>query len=115
MLNRLALGLKTDNGKLSSELAEEIARLHPTLAELELRIRRSVVFAPVSGASVTEAAGACIALTGKLIASGRGNVDEIIAQMNAFNFASRKAHAEMLGLDAAEQGVERDGRCAPAR
>ncbi len=96
-------GLKAGTEKLRAEVEEEIGRLHPTLSELELRIRRSVVFAPVSGAAVTEAASACLSLTGKLIASGGGNVDEIIFQMNRFNIASRKAHAEMLGLDAAER------------
>lgn len=103
-------GLKPGNEKLRTEVEDEIVRLHPKLSEFELRIRRSVVFAPVSGAAVTKAAGACLSLTGKLIASTGGNVDEIIARLNEFNIASRKAHAEMLGLDAAEHNVAPDDR-----
>jgi len=60
-------GVKDPNGKVSTDLREEIWRLHPTLAELELRIRRSVVFAPSSGDAVTKAASECIKLTGRLL------------------------------------------------
>jgi hypothetical protein len=41
----------------------------------------------------------------------QGNLDEIIGKMNDFNLASRKAHAEMLGLRYAEQGAP-EGRSA---
>lgn len=91
-------GLKTPNDEFGTELQQEISRLHPTLSELELRIRRSIVFAPATGSAVTDASHACIALTQKLITSMHGNMDEIIGQMNNFNIASRKAHAEMLGI-----------------
>ena len=90
--------LKTPNDEFGAELQKEISRLHPTLSELELRIRRSVVFAPSTGPIVAKAAGECIKLTGALVATKKGNVDDIISKMNEFNVASRKAHAEMLGL-----------------
>ena len=93
-------GLNDPNGQFGTELQNQISHLHPTLSELELRIRRSVVFAPVRGAAVTLAAGECIRLVGALIAARKGSVDEIIIEMNRFNLASRNAHAEMLGLAA---------------
>ena len=92
-------GLQDQNGKVSTDLREEVWRLHPTLTELELRIRRSVLFAPSSGAVVTKAASECLTLTDKLFATKESNVDIIIAKMNDFNVASRSAHGEMLGLD----------------
>ncbi len=91
-------GLESPNDGLGIELQKEVHRLHPILSELELRIRRSIVFAPSTGGEVKKAASECIALTGSLIAAGRGNVDEIIGKMNNFNVASRNAHAEMLGV-----------------
>lgn len=94
----IAAGLKDPNDEFGAELQKEISRLHPTLSELELRIRRSVVFAPTAGGSVTSAAGECIALVGRLISARAGNLDQIISKMNDFNVASRKAHAEMLGV-----------------
>ena len=105
LLTALA-GLKDPNGKFGTELQEEISRLNVTLSELELRIRRSVVFAPSSWVEVTQAAKDCISLTAQLLALLKGNLDVIIInKMNEFNVASRKAHAEMLGLSAAEQGA----------
>lgn len=102
LLTALA-GMRNPNDEFGTELQKEVSRIHPTLPELELRIRRSVVFAPSTGDVVIKAAGECMALTGKLVASKKGNVDEIIGKMNEFNIASRKAHAEMLGLETAEQ------------
>ena len=91
-------GLADPNGTFGTELQQQISRLHPTLSELELRVRRSVVFAPANGASVTQASHECIALMAALIEARAGSVDDIIAKMNDFNIASRQAHAEMLGL-----------------
>ena len=92
-------GLANPDDEFGSELQKEISRrLHPNLLELELRIRRSVVFAPSTGNLVTKAASECLALTGALVASKKGNLDEIIGKMNEFNVASRNAHAEMLGI-----------------
>jgi len=96
-------GLKNPNDEFGTELQKEASRLHPNLSELELRVRRSVVFAPSTGGSVTKAARECIALTGALVAARKGNLDEIIGKMNEFNAASRKAHAEMLGINAAKK------------
>ncbi|MDA8325597.1 MAG: hypothetical protein M0033_05195 [Nitrospiraceae bacterium] len=95
-------GMKNPNDEFGTELQKEVSRLHPTLSELELRIRRSVVFAPSTGSKVIKAASECIAFIGTLVASMKGNVDEIIGKMNEFNVASRKAHAEMLGLNTAD-------------
>jgi hypothetical protein len=91
-------GLSDPNGSFGTDLQQQITRLHPILSELELRVRRSVVFAPANGARVTQAARDCIGLMGALIKARAGSVDEIIAKMNDFNTASRQAHAEMLGL-----------------
>ncbi len=91
-------GLKDPNDDFGTELQKEVSRLNSTLSELELRIRRSVVFAPIAGGSVTNSAGECIALVGKLLSSRAGNLDQIIGKMNEFNVASRRAHAEMLGV-----------------
>ncbi|MGH8352749.1 MAG: hypothetical protein ACRERY_04385, partial [Pseudomonas sp.] len=99
-------GLKNPDDEFGTELQKEISRLHPDLSELELRIRRSVVFAPLAGGPVTKTANECIVLTGALVASMQGNTDEIIEKMNEFNTASRKAHAEILGINIAEQGAQ---------
>ena len=84
---------------LELELQKELSRLHPYISELELRIRRIVVFAPKNGGSITQAANGCLGLTGTLAKLGKGNFDGIIDKMNDFNIAARAAHAEMLGLE----------------
>ncbi len=93
---------KNPNDALGTELQSEIMRLYPKIIELELRIRRSVVFAPLMGSDAKNQAAALIELIGKLNEelnkTKKGNVDKIIEKMNEFNIASRKAHAEMLGL-----------------
>jgi len=96
-------GLKDEdkNEQFGTDLQIEISQLNPTLSELELRIRRSVVFAPSCGPAVTQAAGECIRLLNTLIAARKGSFDEIIDVMNDFNVAARNAHAEMLGLQTA--------------
>ena len=93
--------LKNPDGKFGTELQEEINRLNPTLSELELRIRRSVVFAQSAGGSVTRAAHECVTFTGELLERKEGNLDDIINEMNNFNIVSRRAHAEILGLNPA--------------
>lgn len=95
-------GLNT-NDALGVALQEEISQLNTNLLELELRIRRSVVFAPTTGGAVTKASSECMALLHNLLASKKGSLDEIIGKMNEFNLASRMAHAEMLGLNDAER------------
>lgn len=108
-------GLQDPNGKLGTEIQEEISRLNASLSELELRIRRCVVFAPRSGPVVSQAAHECISLTAQLLKSLKGNLDKIIGEMNKFNVASRRAHAEMLGLKDAEQGAPADAPQAAVR
>ena len=92
------VGLDNPDGELGSEIKEEISQLNIKLPELELRIRRSVIFAPSSGGEVVRAAKECLTLTGQLLKKKHGNLDQIISKMNEFNLASRKAHAEILGL-----------------
>jgi hypothetical protein len=81
-----------------TELQTEINQLNPRLSELELRIRRSVVFAPKARASVTQAVSACLQLAASFLQLKRGNFDEIVKEMDKFNRAARDAHQEMLGL-----------------
>jgi hypothetical protein len=90
---------KDPNTETGTKLQEEISLLLPVILELELRIRRSVVFAPTTGPAVSLAANACITLTSTLFRLRQGNLDEIIEKMNEFNVAARRAHAEMLGID----------------
>jgi hypothetical protein len=90
---------KEPNNETGTKLQNEISLLVPVILELELRIRRSVVFAPTAGPSVSRAAIECITLTHTLFRLRKGNLDEIIAKMNEFNLAARAAHAEMLGVD----------------
>lgn len=96
-------GLSDPNSTFGLEMQRQISQLTPTLSELELRVRRSVVFAPVNGAHVNKAAHECVSLLGTLLKAGAGSVDGIILKMNEFNVASRDAHAEMLGVEAAAQ------------
>jgi hypothetical protein len=90
--------LKEPNNETGTKLQTEISLLLPVILELELRIRRSVVFAPVAGPTVSLAANECIKLMETLFSLRKGNLDEIIAKMNEFNRAARLAHAEMLGV-----------------
>lgn len=106
-------GLDDPNGKRGTEMQEEVSRLNAKLSELELRIRRSVVFAPDSGSTVSRAASACLSLIAQLLNKRQGNLDEIIGKMNDFNLTSRKAHAEMLGLGYAEPNAPADAPQGP--
>jgi hypothetical protein len=92
---------KEPNNETGTNLQKEISLLLPVILELELRIRRSVVFAPVAGPAVSQAANECISLTHTLFRMRKGSLDEIIQKMNEFNVAARKAHAEMLGVHSA--------------
>ncbi len=90
---------KNPNDVLGTELQSEISmQLFPKIIELELRIRRSVVFAPITGSDAKNSSHACFELIAKLANAKGGNADEIIEEMNRFNIAARRAHAEMLGL-----------------
>lgn len=91
--------LEKPNDEFGSNLQCQISQLNVVIPELELRIRRCVVFAPSEGSAVTTAANECMQLLSALTTQRKGNLDEIIFKMNKFNMASRKAHAEMLGLN----------------
>ncbi len=107
--------LQEKNGKRGTEIQEELRGLSVRLSELELRLRRCVVFAPKAGVLVKQTAEACIALTASLVKSMEGDFDPIIDKMNEFNGASRKAHFEMLGLNDTDQGAPADARQATRR
>ena len=83
---------------LSPDVIDTLNGFHVRLSELELRIRRSMVFAPKSGMAVTASATECIHDLHALLANGGGSVDALLESMNGFNRATRSAHAEMLGL-----------------
>lgn len=92
------LVVTNSNNADNSKTATEISRLNLELSELELRIRRNVVFAPKTGGEVVISAGQCLQQLHSLLESGRGNLDDLISTMNKFNLASRRSHAEMLLL-----------------
>lgn len=87
-----------DHDKDISGVWRELYILHVSLIELELRIRRSVVFAPLSGRGVIAASHECTELVRTCVSERRGDADRIIGKVNDFNVAARRAHAEMLGL-----------------
>lgn len=91
------------NENLVISIQEEISILIPKISELDLRIRLSVVFAPKSGKNVVRAASECMSLTNGLLQTLKGNLDQIIEEMDGFNRASRDAYAEMLGLEYAKE------------
>jgi len=95
-------GLPDPNDDYGTGLQKEASQLHPTISELELRIRRCVGFAPNEGPRVEKAARACIELAGSLVTARQGSFDKIIDSMNEFNSSARRAHAEMLQILAAK-------------
>jgi len=90
-------GLQNRNDEWGLKLQDEVKNLHPKLSELELRIRRSVIFAPNSGDNVKNSANKCIQRLGQLLHNQGGNVDNVISAMNEFNHYARIAHEEMIG------------------
>jgi hypothetical protein len=104
LLNAIA-SLKSPNDEFGTSMQKELSSLHATLSELELRIRRCVVFAPTNGGTVTKTAKECIDLIGAMVRSGTGSFDVIISKMNEFNAASRLANAEMLHLQVSARGL----------
>lgn len=108
LLTALSADTQNKNTSNKAEVFEEIRRLGIRLAELELSIKRSIVFAPSRGLSVWKAVEQCMAdrkkLSAELREGKRASVDPTIETMNAFNVASREAHREMLGLVRADPG-----------
>ena len=90
--------LENPKGEAGAKLLQEIATLHQLIPELEVRIRRCVVFAPKTGSAVTRTAQECLDLIRGFLEKWQGNTDIIVSKMNEFNTASRTAHAEMLGI-----------------
>lgn len=97
-LSVLSFVVKNPNSEVASELLKELNFLNITIAELQVRIRRSVVFAEKTGLDVTQAADHSFKLLSDGLSSKKLNVEEILGKMNEFNIAARKAHEEMLGL-----------------
>ena len=91
--------LKDPSDDEGAKLHAEINLLSRNLTELELRLRRNIVFAPETGGKVIEAANKCLELIASLLNTKSGNLDDIVNQMNDFNVLARAAHAEMLGLE----------------
>ena len=82
------------------ETIMQIIAYHQQAAELELRIRRFVVFAPKYGPDTTESAQQCISRLRNLFEAGGGDPEPVIQAMAEFNVVSKKAHAEMLSIRA---------------
>jgi len=89
---------KNSGKKDYTDLEKQINDYVFQLSELELRIRRSVVFAPKTGDAADRAANECIQLVSSLLQTKSDDLDEIIEAMKKFNHAFRHAHAEMLGV-----------------
>jgi len=108
-----ALSLSRDlDGKVGTEMRNEINWLNAKLMELELRIRRNVVFSPTHGESVKRVSKEWIELMKRMLENlklktGGQNFDEIIEKINEFNRSSRQAHAEMLEIRAVEHSFKR--------
>jgi hypothetical protein len=99
-------GLEKPNDEFGSDLQRQISQLNVAIPELELRIRRCIVFAPSTGAEVAATVDECMRLLKELTVQRKGNLDEIILKMNEFNNASRTAHAEMLGLNIVQPATQ---------
>lgn len=89
--------LDDPNGEIGTPLQKENSTLHLLIGELELRIRRNVVFAPQNGSEVRATASSCFELLSKLMSAKQGNLDEIFEKVNLFNEKAKMAHAEMIG------------------
>ncbi len=84
------------NDQLGLGRQGQVNELLPVLAEHRFRILRLVVLAPPKGAEAGVAANRLFESVAKLTQARQGNVEELRCQINEFNFAARKAHAEML-------------------
>lgn len=90
--------LENKNSKCGLSMQKEINDIHITLIELELRLRRLLVFAPIYGPDTVKKAKLCLEVTANLVNARHGDTSEIISKISEFNIASRLANAEMLGL-----------------
>jgi hypothetical protein len=69
-----------------------------TLSELELRIRRAVVFAPMSGSQASLAAKKIADSVSKAYSKGEGNYNLMYKEIDSFNRLTQAVHAELLGI-----------------
>jgi hypothetical protein len=97
LLNQLQT-LSNPNGPVGTGYQNELNALNVSLPELELRIRRSVVFAPREGPQVSAAAGKSLAILFQMVKNMQGSFDALFTEMDLFNKAAKSAHAEMLGV-----------------
>lgn len=70
--------------------------LLPTLVEYYFRIQRLAVLAPSTGSTAEKAATQIVASIVKLTTARTGNLRDLRLEIDAFNYAVREAHAEML-------------------
>lgn len=91
--------LENPNGLIGTAHQNELNSLNVVLSELELRIRRSVVFAPVYGLGVSVAAKEAFAELRQMVNTMQGSFDSLHLKINLFNKAVKVAHSEMLGLN----------------
>jgi len=98
LLNQLQ-ALPNPNNPVGTEYQNELNVLNVSLSELELRIRRSVVFAPNEGPKVKAASQKSIAMLKQMVTDMQGSFDALFAEMDSFNKAVKTAHAEMLGVN----------------
>ncbi|MCX5722475.1 MAG: hypothetical protein NT179_10680 [Nitrospirae bacterium] len=103
LLNQLTI-LKDPNSEVGVKYQQELTALNASLSELELRIRRMVVFAELARADVCSTAAKVLTSLTEMVTpdkiSGRmqGSFDEQFKNMDAFNKATKNAHAEMLSV-----------------
>ena len=89
-------GFANPNDERGTRYQQECSDLFPTIAELGLRIRRMVPFAPKNGGTVKEKASAILETLSNMVRERRGNMDEIIRLIAEFNDAVKLAHSEIL-------------------
>ncbi len=96
--------LEDPNNERGTRYQNECSDLFPKIAELELKIRRMIFFAPQSGQSVRENASAIFNTLGDMIRNRQGNLDELYCHIANFNRAVHKAHDEMLSRSGKARG-----------
>lgn len=84
------------NDKLGLERQSQVNDLLPILFENRFRIRRLVALAPSKGPDAGAAANRVFEAVQKLMQSRQGNAEVISRLIDEFNYAARRAHAEML-------------------
>ncbi|MBC3919413.1 hypothetical protein H8L32_18120 [Undibacterium sp. CY18W] len=83
---------------LKSELTDERYKLNMSISELILAIDRMSLFAIKTGADVKKSAEKIPTYFEKMMTTGTGTYDELIALQHIFNKNVKAAHAEMLEI-----------------